>query len=254
MKKCIWCSKSEESTTFTKAAHSFPKSLGGIHICDNVCDPCNHYFGAPTPSSPAIEVVFKELLNISKYLLLYQTTGVPKNKRFKSEYFNLNWKSRTFKIKPRYKLRKGFQEKLGRLFRRGMYKVFLEERERQIGDAHLSKFDFIREFARYNLNNCPVYIFQPKYPAVFSSNPDVISPVLRFTAKSEKEEKEFGVYSYQIMGHEFCIPISRYFEGFSLDRYKKYLKDIDCPMGTEIKTIQYAEDIDFTFRFLNDSH
>ncbi len=118
----------ESNVTFYKKAHSFPQSLGGDSICENVCDSCNGFFGSPQSYAPAIKVVLKEILNISKYLLLKQINMIPKNKRFKSEYFNLNWDKKTILLKPRYSIRKGFQEKLGRLFKSGIYKVFLEEK------------------------------------------------------------------------------------------------------------------------------
>ncbi|MDD2279820.1 MAG: HNH endonuclease [Bacteroidales bacterium] len=252
MRICIWCNKDESKVSFIKKAHTFPQSLGGDSICDNVCDLCNHYFGSPQSQSPAVEVVLKEILNISKYLLLNQVNEIPKNKRYKSEYFNLNWEKKTIILKPRYSLRKGYQEKLGRLFRRGLYKVFLEERERQRGDAKDSRFDFIREFARYNLSDYPIYYFKPKFGAVFFSSTDANKPMIRFTEHSDKLDKDLRAYDYLIMGHNFCFPTSRHFVDLYLDYYKKYLKEQDYPFGTEITPIKYVEDIDFTFKYLND--
>lgn len=69
---------------------------------------------------PASELVLMELLNISKYCLLKNTNTVPKNKRYKSEYFKVNWTNFHIKLKPRYNLRPGFQAKLGRQFRKGI--------------------------------------------------------------------------------------------------------------------------------------
>lgn len=128
-KICIWCSKSEPQVSFIKQAHTFPKSLGG----ENVCDSCNHFFGSPSNASPAIEVVLKEVLNVSKYSLQLSTNSI--KKRFKSEYFDFNLKSGVLKYKQKFKLRYGFQEKFIRKFKQGMFKVFLEERERQCNDA-----------------------------------------------------------------------------------------------------------------------
>jgi len=252
MRTCIWCNKDESTVSFQKKAHTFPQSLGGDSICENVCDLCNHYFGSPQSQSPAIEVILKEILNISKYLLLNQVNEIPKNKRYKSVYFNLNWKRKTINLKPRYSLRKGYQEKLGRLFRKGLYKVFLEERERQRKDAKESRFDFIREFARFDLSDYPIYYLKPKFSAIFFSLIDVNKPMIRFTEHSDKVDRDFKVFDYMIIGHTFCIPTSRYFVGLYLDYYKKHLIETDNPFGTEIIPIKYIEDIDFTFRFINE--
>ncbi|OYU78844.1 MAG: hypothetical protein CFE23_16690 [Flavobacterium sp. BFFFF1] len=148
MKKCIWCSKTELDTTFRKAAHTFPQSLGGKNTCDNVCDSCNHFFGNKTEKMPSVEIALKEVLNLSKYLLLANAGKI--KSRFKSEYFDFNIKTMKVKFKMKYQLRENFQSNFARLFRRGIYKVFLEERERLRKDAHDSRYDFIREFARYD--------------------------------------------------------------------------------------------------------
>jgi hypothetical protein len=177
---------------------------------------------------------------------------IPKKKRFKSEYFNLNWERKNINLKPRYSLRKGFQEKLGRLFRKGIYKVFLEERERQRKDALDSRFDFIREFTRYDLGDYPIYYFKPKFSAIFFSSIDVNRPMIRFTEHSDKIDNEFKAFDYMIMGHTFCIPTSRNFTNLYLDYYKKHLIEIDYPFGIEIVPIKYVEDIDFTFKFINE--
>jgi HNH endonuclease len=69
-KTCIWCKKNETEVTFLRAAHIFPKSLGGERICKNVCDVCNSYFGSKQSQSPSVEIALKEPLNISKTYLL----------------------------------------------------------------------------------------------------------------------------------------------------------------------------------------
>jgi len=252
MKVCIWCRKNENQISFDKKAHTIPKSLGGQNICENVCDKCNHYFGSPQPHLPASELVLKEMLNISKYCLLENTKSVPKNKRYKSEYFNINWNNFHIKLKPRYSLKPGFQQKLGRQFRRGMFKVFLEERERQRSDALSERFDFIREFARYDLGDYPIFIQVPRFKAVFSSIPDLKNPQIRFTEYSDKMDKDFRVYGYLLLGHNFLIPTSRFFDDLCRDNFEAHLVKTKDVAGTSIKRINYAEDIDYTFRHILD--
>ena len=250
MKRCIWCSRTEENVSFIKEAHTFPKSLGGNHICENVCDSCNHYFGSQNSNLPAVEVVLKEILNVSRFFILTNET-TSKNNRYKSAFFNINWKTKSMRLKPRFSLKKNFQEKLGRQFRRGIFKVYLEERESQKGDAHNSKFNFIREFARYDLNDYPIYYLVPKLPVLLVSDDIMTGPTLPFTDSIDQQEKQFGIYCNYIMGHTFCIPTSRYFEKFSLNRFKKHLVETNNPMGTELVLIKYTGNVDFTFSFLS---
>ena len=252
MKTCIWCRRNESQETFEKKAHTIPRSLGGQNICKNVCDNCNHYFGSPKPNLPASELVLKEMLNISKFYLLNTTNAVPKKKRYKSEYFNVDWNKFVIRLKPRYSLKKGFQKMLGRQFRKGMYKVFLEERERQRDDALSSRFDFIREFARYDLGDYPIYIQIPKFKAIFAALPDIQNPQIRFTEHSDDMDKRFRIYEYQLLGHHFLIPTSPQFDNLCRDNYLKYLEKEDHPFGKVIKRIDYAENIDYTFNYVGD--
>ena len=246
MKKCIWCSLDETKVNFKKLAHTFPQSLGGKNICDNVCDLCNSYFGSKTSQAPSVEVVLKEILNLSRHILLQNIGEINKIHRFKSEYFDINWKERKIKIKPRYSLRQGFQEKLCRQFRRGLYKVFLEERERQRKDASLDEFNFIREFARYDLSDLPVFLFRPKSGIVIFSSPDVINPEIRFTDNSDFLHDNYRIFEYQFIGHYFAIPSGRGYK-LGLDNYKKKIKNDNHPFGTEIIEIKTLTDIDATF-------
>ena len=91
---------------------------------------------------------------------------------------------------------------------------------------------------------------KPKFPILPIADGAIENPELKFTDFSDKEEKEFGIYSYQIMGHTFCIPASNFFVNFSLDRYCDHLRQIDNPFGTQINPITYISDVDFTFRYL----
>jgi len=250
MRKCIWCQRTENETPFEKKAHTIPKSLGGKRICKNVCDSCNHYFGSPKPNEPAPELVLKEILNISKFYLL-KSVNV-KTTRYKSVYFKINFETFKIKLKLKYSFKVGYQEMLGRQFRKGIYKVFLEERELQLGDSLDPRFNFIREFARYGIGDSPVYIQIPKFRMAVFSLPDIQHPQIRFTEESNKQDQEFRVYSYMLMGHNFLIPTSLIFNDICIEKYKNYLKQSNNPFGQIIKEIKFAEDIDYHFSNLND--
>src|SRR5690606_19813412 len=84
------------------------------------------------------------------------------------QYFDINVSKRTFKLKSSYRSQKGFQENLCRQLKKGIYKMFLEESERRNGNGLDSKFDFIREFARYNLGDYPVIYFERLHPIILA--------------------------------------------------------------------------------------
>ncbi len=250
MKTCIWCRGTEGNKVFRKRAHTFPQSLDGENICDNVCDECNHYFGSPTRDGSSVEVVLKEALNISKYLLLQTINGIPKNKRYKSEFFNIDWNKRSITSKFKYKHTKNFQEHAGRQLRRGLFKVFLEERERQRGDALDERFDFIREFARYNLNDLPVYWFVPKFDIVLFQRDDILKPQIRFTEFSDEMDANYRIFEYHIVGHYFALPTSKLYL-LTLRSYLNHLKDSGHPFGLILREIRRFSDVDITFKYLN---
>lgn len=255
MKTCIWCRGQEPYFTFNKKAHTFPQSLGGTCICENVCDNCNKYFGSPTREGSSVEVFLKEALNISKYMLLTVTNDKPE-KRYKSELFDVNWEKQIVKPKFKYKYNSTFQEFAGRQLRRGFYKVFLEERERQRGDALDERFNFIREFARYNLNNPPIFFTKSKFDAVIFQSDDVKNPQIRFTEHSDFLDKNYRMYEYLIIGHNIVIPTSSLFV-VTLDRYLHYLRKEDLVFGTDLIEIKKFKDLNIEFKnqdlFINES-
>ncbi|HWB63753.1 MAG TPA: HNH endonuclease [Chitinophagales bacterium] len=248
--KCIWCLEEPPYVTFNKEAHTFPQSLGGKNICKNVCDNCNHFFGNRTKEAPSIEAIFKEALNISKYILLKQVGQQPRI-RHKSEFFEIDWKHNRIKTKFQYRHKKAFQENAGRQFRRGMFKVFLEERERQVGDALNERYDYIREFSRYNLSDYPIFFLKPHFKALPFSLPDVLQPTIRFTDRSDELDKEFRMFEYFIMGHYFSIPTSKSYT-IAFDNYKTNKRVEKGFLGGELVTIRRFDDIDFTFNYMQD--
>lgn len=251
MKRCIWCSKYEdENVTFHKKAHTFPQSLNGKNICINVCDKCNHYFGSPTKEVTSVETALKEALNISKQLLFKMTNHQTTQKtRYKSDHFKINWEQNLITPKPKYLLKPYYQERLGRQLRRGFFKVYLEERERQLGDAHNSRFDFMREFARFDLGDYPIYVSNPRFGIISFSTPDAESPTLRFTDKSSFEDEEFRFYNYPIMGHTISIPTSKLYN-LTLKKYQNHLNSQNLITHKGLIEIKTFEDLDFSFSYM----
>jgi HNH endonuclease len=246
-KKCIWCLHEEPKVAFNNLAHIFPKSLGGKRICRNVCDSCNLYFGCKQPNLPSVEIALKEPLNISRTFLLNQSKE-NKLERFKSEYFDYNLKTHIIKPKYKYRLISDFQTKFTRQFKRGIYKIFLEERSESVGDALSSQFDFIREFARRGIGDYPILYCQPNIPVVAVSQNDTEDPVIRFTEHSENIMKQYGFYSYFFITHTLAFPVIRTYE-LTFANYINSLYMDGKPMYSRIVPLKYITDLDFTFSF-----
>ena len=252
--KCIWCERDSIQTMFKNKAHTMPKSLGGINILKNICDECNSYFGSSSKGLPSIEVAFKEPINFSKYYLLFNIERKNWKRKWKSQYFHADWEKGRIKLKTRYKLKPDFEILLGRQLRKVFYKVYLEERHRQLGDAFNSRFNFIREFCRYNKGDYPVFRFIPRIPGVYSSNKDLEHPTFRFTRYSKELDKKFRVYVYPLVGHNFCIPTVKDFDMNHLTKYLLHIKKTKDPYGVSLKEIISYRDLDISFSENKSNH
>lgn len=255
MKKCIWCSKTEESTSFKKQAHTIPKSIGGKKICENVCDQCNAFFGQYNNKLPPIETVLKETFNISRVRLAgAKHTG--KNKAIpkpSSIYFNIDLQNHKIGIKGHYKRHTSFQENIARQMKKGIYKIFLEETERQFGNGHDSKFDFIREFSRYDLGDYPVFYFQRRIGVIFFSEDWITNPELILVEGSPMQYliHEPGFVEFELFGHVIGIAVSRHWN-LLFDNYKKKTVAIKQKHFSGFKSIEYFSDFDLTLQILDD--
>ena len=245
MKICIWCRKDELATTFNRVAHTIPQSLGGKNICVNVCDICNSYFGSPQNKKPSIEVIIKEAFLLSKLRLL-GPENVGKNKiipKYSSEYFKLDIKKFQFDIKIKWKFHANFLETLGRQFKRGIYKIYLEELERQFGGALEPQYDFIREFSRYDLGDYPVFYFKREIiilPQGHLENPQILFEKIHNTFVYDLQFFEFDLF-----GHVLGITTSRNYK-ITLDSYLRKTLHEKSKFYTEFKEIINFNDLDIT--------
>lgn len=257
MKHCIWCKKTENDATFMDKAHTIPKSLGGKQICENVCDTCNHFFGEHSQGLPSIETVLKEAFNISRIMLLHHNGEVGKNKIVKrpsSVYYDIDLKNWKIKPKAAYKLQPYFQQNLGRQLKKGILKIFLEETERVNKNGHDSKFDFIREFVRYNIGNHPIFYFDWLF-AVFVPQ-DLLTfkdPQIRFEDDSRPKWllNHYGFFEFDIFHHTFSVPTTRE-HALILDLYKAETIKIKKNAFKTMRELVKFTDMDITFRFLKD--
>lgn len=246
LRVCIWCSKSESETPFNNRAHIFPDSLGGTRICRCVCDDCNTYFGSKQNGLPSVEIAFKEILNISKTILRLNMPLLSKQKfKFKSEYFKFDKKSNVIKPLFKYSTLRSFQNDFIKQFARGVYKVFLEERQESRGDSIKSDFNFIREFARYGVGQLPIFYCRPDIPAIAVSE-DVTNPVIRFTDYSDYTMSNFGFYSYDFMTHTLVFPTINNYR-ICFDAFVQHLREKN--FYSSINHITSVTDIDLFFTY-----
>ena len=249
MKKCIWCNKSEKETSFKTKAHTIPKGLGGITICENVCDSCNFYFGNNQNGSPSIELIIKETFNLSKFCLLNtgsQTINNKNSPHYSSVYFTVDFQKGKIDIKNKYKLRSGFQENICRLIKRGLYKIFLEENERINGDSLNPQYDFIREFARYDLNDFPIYYFERLHPILMSGEGLIKQPHIPFNIITMNYLlRDYGFFEVEFFGHVLSIATYRNWD-IAIDKYLSESIKIKSGHFKSYKLIKKWNDIDLS--------
>jgi len=256
VKKCIWCSKTDDKVEFIKLAHTIPQTLGGKKICANVCDECNLYFGSYNNKLPPIETVIKETFNISRARFLQKDNEIGKNKsmpKFSSIYFNIDFKKNKMSLKAAYRHNSNFQEKISRQFKKGLYKIYLEETERQKQDGHSDKYDFIREFSRYDQGDYPVFYFPRKHGIIlmtedWAKNPELF---LEEDFKLKYLVNEPCFFEFELLGHVFGIVTSRSWE-IAFDKYIKKTSEAKKEQFKNFKLVKNFNDIDLTLSILND--
>lgn len=257
MKICIWCRKGELKTTFKNKAHTIPQAIGGIHICLNVCDECNVFFGNRQAGYPSMDAVLKDTFGISQAFLLNgknrednsSNTNNKKRLKFATSYFNVDILAGTVKLKQSYSMNVSFQEKLCIQLKKGIYKMFLEEQDRKYDNGLDEKYNFIREFARYGLGNPPVIYFERSVAiiAVFDG----------LTENPEFIEMQYCInhphfYEFEFLGHVFGVATS---SAWQLD-FPNYIKQSAAAKTKFFKSyrmINKFNDIDLTLSIFEDS-
>lgn len=133
--------------------------------------------------------------------------------------------------------------------------MFLEESERQFQNGHDSKFDFIREYARYGFGDFPVFYYQRKYGIIFQSIDYVKSPKL-FMKPEERQKyliSDYGFWEFEFMSHVFGIPIVRNWQ-IGFDVYIKESEKLKSELFTGYKVISQLNDIDLSLSILNNKN
>lgn len=254
MKKCIWCRQDESRTTFERPAHIVPQALGGEQICENVCDKCNLFFGSHFQKLPSVETTIKEAFNISRIRFLIHFGEIGKNKilpKPTSHFFDIDIKKRKFELKLAYKLQKGYQEKLCRQLKKGIYKMFLEETERRNHNGLDNQYDFIREFARYDLSDYPVFYYARSRAEIITPVELVKKPQFILGGIGLKYlVNEPGFMEFEFLGHVFAIATTRYWN-IAFDNYIAKSEKAKLGFFAGYKPIKQFNDFDFSLKILN---
>lgn len=251
-KTCIWCLKKHPEVTFDKKAHTIPKSLGGQNYNRNVCDCCNEYFGTRNNhnNSYSIEEALKETFIISRQRFLQEKTK-RKVGRFKSKFFDVKHKNGKYRliIKRSFRFTPGFQTELCRAFKRGLYKMVLEELDRQKGNGHSQKYDIIRDFARHDKGDLPVFYFTRNAGIFFMFNREAETPLLFFDRMNYLLSNDKFI-EIEFLGQVFGFPITDFtktdftdYLNRSIQEKTKFFKD--CVL------IRKLTDIDITLNVLD---
>jgi hypothetical protein len=254
MKTCIWCRQTQLEKSFDKKAHTIPQNLGGRHICENVCDECNLYFGSHQNGNPSIETILKETFNITRARLL-DKDDIGKNKtltKFSSIYFNVSFKKHSIEIKPAYKVHRGFQDKICRQMKKGIYKIFLEESERQYNNALDPRYDFIREFARYDLSDYPLYYFERNWGIIAAAKEWIKHPELLLDENAQMKYliQDESMQEFEFLGHVMSIAKSRYWL-IDFDNYIKKSAEAKRQFFKGWKMVKNFNDVDLSLSILD---
>lgn len=255
-RQCIWCRFGEPKVSFHNEAHIVPQSLGGERLCDNVCDSCNSFFGSRGKGVLSIEEAIKETFGISRMMILHQQNKMGKNKpgkRFTSRLFNVDLVKRSLSTKPSWRLHRGFQQDLSRLFRRGIYKMFLEALEADSGKALDPKYDFVREFARYDYGNYPVFYFPRRFGVIPLVQEHIDSPQLhisRYRSKYLLSTESF--IEFEFLGHVFGIPTSRH-SHLIADNYFEQTHAVKKALFSGVVLVKFFNDVDLSMNSLKEA-
>lgn len=251
-KKCIWCLKEELEVTFLTKAHTIPKSLGGQNYNLNVCDSCNEYFGKRLYKFYSIEGALKETFNVTRFKLLQALKPKRKIGEFKSVFFNLKIKKNHLNliVKDTFRFDYNSQNQLCRAFKRGLYKLYFEELNRQKNIGYESTFDIIREFSRYDLDDLPVYYFNRSVGVLFMTGTEVETPILFFDRMNYLYSNEYFA-EIEFLGHVFGFPINKY-TPTDFDNYLHSSIQLKQQFFKGFKEIKRLTDIDLLLSIMNE--
>jgi hypothetical protein len=247
---CIWCSKEKPEVTFYDQPHTISKQIGAINIGFDICDSCNSYFGTSDKYQMSIELAFKEIFNVTRYLMPESEKGDNGLKIMRSVYYEYYKSQRVLRIKKRFELQKSFLQNFTRQFKRGVYEVFLQEFHRNTGRALEDKFDDLRKFVRYDRGDLPLYFADNNGIYLLPVNREL--PTVEFNDPIISIIDDYGFYMLWLFGHIFYLEVT---PKAYLSReifLKKEAKQIGAPgfIIKGIKEMKYVTELDFALQKL----
>lgn len=206
--QCIWCLKSKPEVKFYTKPHTIPKTLNVENIGFDICDSCNHFFGTDESNGIvpySIDKISKEFFNVHKFLL---TEKNPDSwKTFKSQFFRYYHTSKKLKIKVDYFRNPAYAKEFTRKFKRGIYNMFLQEYHRVTENALDERFNKIRDFARYNKGDIPLYYLVSSNGV--RVNEDLKKPIqLHINQYAIERIENLGFYDFTMTGLHFYISVT----------------------------------------------
>ena len=251
--KCIWCLNEKPIVSFFTKPHTISKSLGSTNIGFDICDQCNKYFGSDNKQNQfsfSIEKAFKEIMNITRFMLKPNKTK-DSWKELNSQYFNYYHSKQILKIKNFFLSNSHFLKFFTRQFKRGVYYIFLQEYHRCTENGLDERFNSIRDFARNDIGDLPLYFLVNN--GVYLVEENIDSPSFSFNEKVITDINDFGFYQMWLFGNIFFLevtPRSKFSKEIYLNKESQKL------IGTgfvyrELRKMKYITDIDFTLRKLH---
>lgn len=250
---CIWCLKSKPEVTFRSRPHTIPRTLNAHNIGFDICDSCNSYFGSDNQMEMvnySIDKIVKEFFNVHKLLL---TTNKDSNswKQFRSQFFNYYHSGKILKINIDYVRNPSYASQFTRKFKRGIYNIFLQEYHRHTKNALEIEFDRIRDFARNDKGDLPLYYLKCSNGIRIVEDLE-ISHELPFNDFSLQIMKKYGFYYLSLTGLNFYLAAT---PNADLN-YNYIVENSDHLIGSgfvfdKIIELKRLNQIDFTLRNWN---
>ncbi len=248
---CIFCGKSSPEVTFYEKPHSTPHSLGSDRIGFDICDSCNHFFGEPDKTMYpriSVETSVKEIFGVIRFLLNLERDG-HENDVLKSRYFNF-WRSQnTLQYKSSFSGRPYFRRVFTKQFKRGLYELFLQEYHLSTENGLDSRFDKVRQYARYGKGDLPIWHLQTRIMLVEA---DLSVPSLHFSKSSLEEIDLYGFYSMYLWGLWFYLEVTPRAELTREVYLKEQAKKVNVGgfVFKDLVLLKDIEQVDFSLRQL----
>jgi hypothetical protein len=247
---CIWCLKSEPEVSFNTAPHTISKQLGKTPIGFDICDVCNHYFGTGTKTEMSIELAFKEIMNLIRFLLKHNHKTPKNSMKLKSIYFDFFESKKTIRIRNAFNHRTHFIEIFTRQFKKGMYLIFLQEYHRITKNGLDARFNNIRKFVRFDLGDLPIYFLENNGCYLIQEDLDEMS--FTFNEIRLAEIDVYGFCPIWMYGNPFYIEVT---PTAYLTREVYLTKRSRDLIGSgfvfkKLRKLERITDLDFTLRSL----